>query len=134
MKFSTGWKLTPTQRQQDRKRAERALGRRTREPECIHHHSPTQLVICQDTQYHALLHQLHHAWRIEHDLEFGELLIAREEAKQARLNEEVAILRRMLMRFGALEHELDELVATPLDKFQGKTVELWAKMRARVEQ
>lgn len=49
--------LTMVQRVRDRKRAERALGRRLATSEVVHHHSLSQLVICQDRDYHTFLHQ-----------------------------------------------------------------------------
>lgn len=39
-----------------RVRAEDALGRALKHTEEVHHHTPTQLVICQDHAYHGLLH------------------------------------------------------------------------------
>ena len=50
--------LTPTERNRDRKRAAKALGRPLRHPELVHHFSRTQLVICPDAAYHHLLHIL----------------------------------------------------------------------------
>jgi len=37
--------------------AEAALGKYLVLPACVHHHTPTQLVICQDNAYHKLLHR-----------------------------------------------------------------------------
>jgi len=67
-----GFKLTPSQRHRDRKRAAAALGRPLRAPECLHHHSPTQLVICQDVSYHALLHQNAYVRRLLSDNAFAQ--------------------------------------------------------------
>ena len=39
-----------------RVRAEMALGRALQRKEEVHHHSASQLVICQDHAYHGLLH------------------------------------------------------------------------------
>jgi len=107
MKLSTDWVLTPAQRYQDRKRAERALGRQTSYPECVHHHSMTQLVICQDTQYHALLHQRHYEYRLNNDPKFIEILISREEAKEAKFARERDALRAFFGRCGFTDEELD---------------------------
>ncbi len=43
-------------RMSDRWRASRALGRPLLTTQQVHHHSLTQLVICQDAAYHRLLH------------------------------------------------------------------------------
>lgn len=48
---------TPSQAGKDRRRAAKAFGRPLRRPQAVHHHSLTQLVICQDTAYHWLLHR-----------------------------------------------------------------------------
>lgn len=37
--------------------AEKALGKPLPDKAIIHHHNPTQLVICQNHEYHVLLHQ-----------------------------------------------------------------------------
>jgi len=50
--------LTGYQRKQDRQRAEKALGRRLRPWECVHHFTLKQLVICPSAAYHRLLHML----------------------------------------------------------------------------
>jgi len=44
-------------------RAEKALGRGLSSPELVHHHTETQLVICQDGKYHKLLHSRTAAYR-----------------------------------------------------------------------
>jgi hypothetical protein len=41
--------------------AEKALGKSLPEKAVIHHHTPEQLVICQDRAYHNLLHQKNRA-------------------------------------------------------------------------
>lgn len=50
--------LTSTQRRRDRRRAEQALGKALKPSQPIHHHSHTQLVICENSDYHWLLHRL----------------------------------------------------------------------------
>ncbi len=50
--------LTPSQRVRDRKLAEKAVGRKLKRTELVHHFSLTQLVVCQDDAYHKLLHFL----------------------------------------------------------------------------
>lgn len=50
-------KPSTAQYYRDRKRAAEALGRPVVRPAVIHHHSLTQLVICEDTAYHNLLHR-----------------------------------------------------------------------------
>ena len=42
----------------DRKRAEKAVGRRLRPWECVHHFTLKQLVVSPSAAYHKLLHQL----------------------------------------------------------------------------
>ncbi len=52
------WEHTTTaQHGPDRQRAERALGHPLKPSQPIHHHSPTQLVICESQAYHKLLHK-----------------------------------------------------------------------------
>lgn len=41
----------------DRRRAAAALGRPVKRPNVVHHHTLTQLVICEDQAYHWLLHR-----------------------------------------------------------------------------
>jgi hypothetical protein len=50
------YKLTVSARRRDRKRAEAVLGRFLKRTEQVHHHTLTQIVICQDASYHQLLH------------------------------------------------------------------------------
>lgn len=54
--FRMGLNRTPNERRKDRRRAELALGRPLKRTEQVHHHADTQLVICQDRAFHALLH------------------------------------------------------------------------------
>ena len=42
--------------------AEKALGKFLPEKTVVHHHSPTQLVVCQDTAYHNFIHQRKRAY------------------------------------------------------------------------
>jgi hypothetical protein len=88
LKVSHTFRLTPSQRYLDARRAARALGRRLRRPECVHHFTETQLVICQDPAYHALLHRLAYARRIERDPAFveseAEAYIQKQERSTAR--------------------------------------------------
>jgi hypothetical protein len=48
--------LDGERRREYRVRVERALGRRLKRTECVHHHSEQQLVACQDQGYHLFLH------------------------------------------------------------------------------
>ncbi len=51
------WLLDGNRRQRDRRRAAKALGRPLKRSEPVHHHTLTQIVICEDVAYHALLHR-----------------------------------------------------------------------------
>ena len=55
------------QREKDRRRATLALGRPIERPNVVHHHSLTQLVICQDTAFHRLLHRRTITYRLGYD-------------------------------------------------------------------
>lgn len=66
MKRSADFTLTVAQRHRDRRRVERALGHPLVANHPVHHHSPTQLVVCEDCAYHALLHQRAYAYRLAH--------------------------------------------------------------------
>lgn len=48
---------TRTEYRHDQQRAAKALGRRVKRPHVVHHHTPTQLVICENQAYHMLLHR-----------------------------------------------------------------------------
>ena len=67
MPMAAPFKLTLLQRIHDRKRAERALGRPLTRWQQVHHHSPTQLVICEDVAYHHLLHARWHEYLLSTD-------------------------------------------------------------------
>ncbi len=58
---------TPTQRMRDRKRAVFALGKPLAKAHPVHHHSLTQLVICENQSYHWLLHRRTVAKRFGYD-------------------------------------------------------------------
>ena|SRR5712691_6066647 len=47
--------VSPTQHNKDRRRAVKALGRPLARRHPVHHHSHTQLVICESMAYHRLL-------------------------------------------------------------------------------
>ncbi len=49
--------VTPERRKADRKRAKAVLGKPLKPTQPIHHHSITQIVICEDNDYHRLLHR-----------------------------------------------------------------------------
>lgn len=49
--------VTPERRRIDRKRAIAVLGRPLLRSQPIHHHSLTQIVICESDNYHRLLHR-----------------------------------------------------------------------------
>ena len=107
MKRSHAYMPTMRQRYLDRQRAERALGRRIRCPEQVHHFSATQLVICPDRDYHTLLHRLEYE-HMENDPEFVEWEIARIEAQNERMNEQVQHLRLIVKQAtGWTDEELD---------------------------
>lgn len=56
--FTFHWTApAPKQRQADRRRAVKALGKPLKRTQQVHHHSLTQLVICEDRFYHELLEQ-----------------------------------------------------------------------------
>ena len=108
MKRSHAYMPTMRQRHLDRLRAERALGRRIRRPEQVHHFSATQLVICPDRDYHTLLHRLEYEHRMENDPEFVEWEIARIEAQNERMNAQVQQLRLIVKRAtGWTDEELE---------------------------
>lgn len=56
-------RLSMTQRARDRRRAIRALGHPLKSSQPVHHHSFTQLVICESFDYHMLLHDRESAVR-----------------------------------------------------------------------
>lgn len=51
------WLLTSTRRRHDRQRAAAALGKPLKSSQPVHHHSITQIVICDSSDYHWLLHR-----------------------------------------------------------------------------
>lgn len=113
MKRSVDFRLSVPQRRRDHKRAEVALGK-SLGSHPVHHHSPTQLVICEDVAYHALLHQRQHDYRMEHDEAFAESEAARYEAITAGIERRTEILKRLVLRVTGwtpemLEGEMAEL-------------------------
>lgn len=56
--------LTVTQRRLDRIRANMAVGGKLTRHQHIHHHSKTQLVICDSADYHRLLHKRERVLRL----------------------------------------------------------------------
>lgn len=55
--MAPGGRIPPVQRQRDRRRAARVLGKPLKPSQHVHHHTLTQLVICQSRAYHVLLHR-----------------------------------------------------------------------------
>jgi hypothetical protein len=114
MKISHTFRPTAAQRYQDKQRAARALGRPLREPECVHHFTATQLVICPDTAYHTLLHTLAYDYKREHDPAFDAAERAKVEAIVAQSGARAELLGRLVMHVNRwtperLEAELAEL-------------------------
>ncbi len=105
MKRSTDFKVTPAQRRIDKRRAELAFGRPIPSRHPVHHHSPTQLVICENTEYHALLHQRHYAYRMKHDPEFGERQIDLMNAQTAKIQYECELIKKIICKHTGLSME-----------------------------
>lgn len=93
MKRSVEFRISASQHVKDRKRAEQALGHPLKRSQPVHHFTETQLVICEDAKYHALLHELSYYKRLESDSIFADAEIARVEASTARILEEIRLLR-----------------------------------------
>src|SRR6185369_7455773 len=51
------WPITHAMRARDRRRAERAIGHKLKSSQPVHHHTRIQLVVCESTDYHWLLHR-----------------------------------------------------------------------------
>lgn len=98
MKRSVDFRISPAQHVRDRKRAELALGHPLKRSQIVHHFTPTQLVICEDQKYHALLHEASYYKRLEADPAFADAEIAKIEAANARREEEIRLLRVILER------------------------------------
>lgn len=103
--------VSATQHARDRARAATVLGRPLKRTEEVHHHSPTQIVVCQDHAYHGLLHKRRHDWLMEHDDGYIMAEVAKMEAETERVREECRLMRLCLMRHGFTAAELDAVRA-----------------------
>jgi len=112
MKISHTFRPTAVERQRDRRRAVKALGRPLRGTEEVHHFTRTQLVICPDRAYHALLHRLAYDWKMEHDPAFVDAEVARIEATTARIMRECELLHKLLNTLGVS----DEIINAELTR------------------
>lgn len=84
MKRSVEFRISAPQHIKDRKRAERALGHPLKRSQLVHHFTETQLVICEDAEYHVLLHERAYNRRLDADADFAD---AELNKLQAKLNE-----------------------------------------------
>lgn len=111
MKRSVDFTISQAQHVRDRKRAERALGHPLKRTQPIHHFTETQLVICENGAYHALLHEASYYKRLEADPVFADAEIAKRDAMNARFEEELRLMRIITERhFPGATAILDKMV------------------------
>lgn len=104
MKRSVEFRISPARHVRDRKRAERAIGHPLKRSQPVHHFSETQLVVCENAAYHALLHERAYYKRLEADTAFGEAEIAKVEARTERIREECRMIRDIIRLEEATKH------------------------------